>query len=74
MLGVYQPNSKDAQYTLGFISEGNNIDIPTNYIMYNVDESLQEFNININKHEEQFLLPLVFAQVQGKRSTVCICK
>ena len=74
VLGVYQPNSDDTQYTLGFLSEGSSIDIPANYIIYGVDESVQEFNININKHEKQFLLPLVLAQIQGKRSTVCISK
>ena len=58
VLGVYQPNSEDAQYTLGFLSEGNNIDIPTDYIMYDVDPSTRNFDI-VDEHEELSMLPLV---------------
>ena len=64
VLGVYQPNSEDAQYTLGFLSEGSSIDIPTKNIMYNVDSSTEDFDI-VEEHEELSMLPLVFAQIQG---------
>ena len=69
VLGVYQPDLEDAQYMLGLLAEGSDIEIPTNYIVYDVDSSIEEFNI-INEHEEHFLLPLIFAQIQGKRATV----
>ena len=67
VLGVYQPGLEDAQYTLGFVAAGNNIDAPTNYIVHDVDSSKQNFNI-VDKHEERSLLPLVFAQIQGNRN------
>jgi hypothetical protein len=70
VLGVYQSNLEDAQYLLGFLAESSDdgiIDISTNYIMYGVDSlTIQEFNI-IGK-DEQLLLPLIFAQIQGKEN------
>ena len=69
VLGVHQSDLENAQYTLGFLAESSdddNIDITTNYIMYDVDSTIQEFDI-IDKHE-QFLLPLIFALIQGKRT------
>ena len=68
VLGVYQSDLEDAQYTLGFLADSSGsdiiIDITTNYIMYDVDSTIQEFDI-IDK-DEQLLLPLIFAQIQGK--------
>ena len=73
VLGVHQFDLENGQYTLGFLADSSDdgiIDITTNYIMYDVDSTIQEFDI-IDKHE-QFLLPLIFAQIQGKR-TVYVC-
>lgn len=72
VLGIYQPDLEDTQYMLGFLADSsvddNIIDVSTNYIMYDVDLPMQEVNIMDRGVQSQDLLPLIFAEIQGKRS------
>ena len=71
VLGIYQPDLEDTQYMLGFLADSSVddiVDVSTNYIMYDVDLPMQEVNIMDGYVQSQDLLPLIFAEIQGKRS------
>ena len=72
VLGVYQSDVQESQFSLQFLAPSGSA--PTNYIIHGpeVDE-VDVVDIQHSSYEEMALVPMVYAQIEGKYFNINFC-